>query len=198
MQTYINQLVEDLNEKAQTKIEAPNYKVLFPDHPAIDYDLDGVVAYLCSTPLSFSSTFDTQDEVFPPAEKLTNEQAQQLCDAILNLWQVNNLQVYLPDDVNIPVKNLYNQLITYWKEDGIKLMPNNGGNITLDFCTYYAESCPWGSENCTCEDNFRKMSEEMEEFKKEQENKPKDNSRKDNEREDNPKYDINDDEDLPF
>ena len=179
MQNYINGLVEDLNEKAKTKIEAPNYEVLFPDHPAVGYDLNGLIGYMSSTPIPFSDIFEMPDEVFPPAKKLTDEQAQQLCDAIMDLWQTNRLVVDLPSDVNIPVKNLYNQLITYWKEDGIQIMPTDGGFIHLDFCTYYEETCPWGSENCTCEDNFYEMEKEMEKFKKEQQEK--NNTEEDNE-----------------
>lgn len=184
MQTYITQLLEDLTEAAKTKIEAPDYKLLYPDHPAIDYDLDGLIAYQCAPRLPFSDIFNIQDEVFPPVEKLTNEQASDICEAIMNLWQVNHLQVDLPSDTNIPVANLYNELITYWKEDGIQLMPIDGGTIHLDFCTYFEESCPWGSENCTCEETFRRDAEAMEKFKAEQKNKSQSNTEND--------------EDLPF
>ncbi len=169
MQTYIDQLLEDLQEAAKTRIEAPNYKVLYPDHPSNDYEgLEDILAFECAPRNSFSSVFDIQSEVFPPFEKLTDQQAEDICEAIMNLWSVNNLQIDLPSDTNIPIKNLYNELITYWKEQGIQILPGSDGTVHMDFCTYEEESCPWGSENCTCEAQFRKEYEEREKAKKDE------------------------------
>jgi hypothetical protein len=152
MQTYINQLVEDLNEKAQTKIEAPDYKLLNPDHPAIDYGLDYMVAWECAPDLSYSEVFGIANEAFPPMEKLNEQQAEQVVEAITNLLKANNIYLSLPKRLP-PQTILYRELRKEWQEGTIRILSNDDGGMSgIEFCHYNGETCPWGMDFCTCKE----------------------------------------------
>jgi len=88
-------------------------------------------------------------EALPPPEKLTEEQAAQLNDAILKLWEVNNIGADFP--VRLPSQIvLYKEFRLKWQEATIRLLP--AGNCHLDFCYYVENECPWGMDFCTCKD----------------------------------------------
>jgi hypothetical protein len=150
MQTYINQLVEDLNEKAQTKIEVPDYKALNPNNPALKAGLDYLVAWETAPYLTYFEVFGIANEAFPPVEKLNEEQAKQVVEAIVNLLEVNNIEVGFPE--NIPSYSiLYFELRKEWQGRKMRIMPDDDGTI-IDFCHYNGETCPWGMDFCTCKD----------------------------------------------
>ncbi|WP_338765167.1 hypothetical protein WAF17_01095 [Bernardetia sp. ABR2-2B] len=151
MQQYINQLVEDLDEKSQTKIEAPDYTLLNPDHPAIEYGLDYLVAWECAPDLTYSEVFEIPNEAFPPAKMLNDKQAKQVFDAIVNLLRVNNIELSLPECLPSFLV-LYRELRREWKEGSIRIMPDDDGRTHIDFCHYNGKTCPWGMDFCTCKD----------------------------------------------
>lgn len=43
MKNYIEQLLTDMKKAEQNLPSRPNYKVLYPDHPAHDYGLEHIV-----------------------------------------------------------------------------------------------------------------------------------------------------------
>jgi len=166
MQTYINQLVEDLNEKAQTKIEAPDYKLLNPDHPALEAGLDYLVAWERAPYLTYFEVFGIANEAFPAVEKLNEEQAKQVVEAIVNLLEVNDIKAGFPK--HFPSYSiLYYELRKEWQSRKIRIMPDEDGVTIIDFCHYNGETCPWGMDFCTCKDEEWYLTKE--ELEKEQE-----------------------------
>lgn len=149
MEPYITQLIEDLEKVAQERLECPDYTILNPDHPAIDYGLDYVVALECAPDLPFYEAFGIPAEAFPPPEQLSEEQAQKVNQAILKLWEVNHVFANLPEKLPSQLI-LYRELRKRWQEDTIRVLPD--GNTHIEFCHYVVGSCPWGMDFCTCKD----------------------------------------------
>ncbi len=123
--------------------------MLNPDHPAIDYGLDYIVAWECAPDEQMPDVFGINAAAFPPPEKLTEEQALRINQAILKLWEVNHILADLPEKLPSHLI-LYRELRKKWQEDTIRIMP--GGNMHLEFCYYVPEECPWGMDFCTCKD----------------------------------------------
>lgn len=149
MQTYISQLLEDLELATQKTIPIPDYTLLNPNHPAVEYGLDYIVAWECAPQESMSSAFGISSEAFPPPEMLTEEQAEKVCTAILKLWEANRIIADLPK--TLPASTIvYGVLRDRWQGEGIQLLPE--GHLHLEFCYYEPEHCPWGMDFCMCKD----------------------------------------------
>ncbi len=148
MQNYLNQLVEDI-EKAQAK-SAPNYALLHPNHPALDYGLDYIVEWEMAERTTFADFFSMAVEAFPPAERLTETQQKQVIEASLELWAKNRMNVVcLPEDA--PTEKIYTFIVKMWRE--YKTHSTSNGTF-LDYwciCDLDLENCFWG-EHCTCKD----------------------------------------------
>lgn len=160
MQTYLSQLLEDLELASQKPIEIPDYTLLNPNHPAVEYGLDYIVAWECAPDLPMSEAFGFPAEAFPPPEQLTEEQAAQLNTAILKLWEVNNIIADLPEV--LPAQQVvYGEFRKKWQESTIQLLPE--GHLHLEFCYYVQNECPWGMDFCTCknEDWYNEDIEDM-------------------------------------
>ncbi len=149
MEQYTIQLIEDLEKIAQKPLECPDYTLLFPDHPALKHGLDYIVAWECAPDISFQNGFGIIHEAFPPVEQLTEVQAQRINQAILKLWEVNNLFAKLPEKLPSQLI-LYRELRNMWQKGTFRLLPD--GNTEIDFCHYVEGSCPWGIDFCTCKD----------------------------------------------
>lgn len=147
MQTYISQLLEDLENASQNPVKIPDYKILNPNHPAIDYGLDYIVGWECAPYISMADAFGIAAEAFPPPEQLNEEQAEQLINAILKLWEVNNI---IADFLEImpPTIVIYRVLRKKWQESKIQLLSE--GYLHLEFCSYEPQECPWGIDFCYC------------------------------------------------
>ncbi|MEM6298130.1 MAG: hypothetical protein AAF740_05510 [Bacteroidota bacterium] len=149
MEEYIKQLVEDLTTMAKTPLECPDYKLLYPNHPAIKAGLDYILAWEVAPDIPMTEAFDLLPETFPHPEQLKETQATRLNQAIINLWEANRIFVSVPERVPSQLI-VYRELRDLWQTGTIRLLPN--GNTTLGFCSYEAETCPWGEEFCTCKD----------------------------------------------
>ncbi len=75
MQTYINQLVEDLLQAAATKVPIPDYTLLHPNHHALEPQyggmLDYIVAWETAPDEPMTKVFGIVAEAFPPPEQLS-------------------------------------------------------------------------------------------------------------------------------
>lgn len=149
MQNYISQLCEDLELASQKPVEIPDYKLLNPNHPAVDYGLDYIVAWECAPDTPIHEAFGFPVEAFPPPEQLTEAQATQLNEAILKLWEANNVIADLPTRLPSQLV-LYKELRLKWQDSTVRLLPD--GEMHLDFCYYVEGECPWGMDFCTCKD----------------------------------------------
>lgn len=153
MQTYIKQLLTDLQAAQTRQPVKPDYKVLYPDHPANDPMYKGVMDYMIewenAPEWKMDDLFEIKGEAFPPAEKLSEAQAEQLVHQILELWSSFNLQAEVWDD-DIPIKLVYTVLVNFWKTETVQYV--SVGTLHLEFCSYELESCPWGEQYCSCKE----------------------------------------------
>jgi len=86
-------------------------------------------------------------KMFPPSDRLNEDQLQIMVKEILKLWNAYNFHPTLPE--NLPPKFAYDILVDHfdktieWVSEGI---------IGIEFCSYEPENCPFPSEYCMCKD----------------------------------------------
>ena len=155
MEKYLAQLIEDLKALQRDPSE-PWYKPS-PDASAVESDLDrlddsddemdfaDVERYLSGDyEQKISGIFDLRPEQFPPAERLTDDQMQDLCAAYTALLSSWSIGVSIPE--GIPIEVAYKTLVgTLDREAFI----SDTGFVTLEFCSYDPEDCPFG-QWCDC------------------------------------------------
>jgi hypothetical protein len=153
MQKYITQLLTDLKAAQKDKPEKVDYKLLHPDHPAASPEYKGYLDYIIEWETApewkMDDLFGIKGDAFPPLEKLNDEQINQLVDGILELWASFNIDAVILDD-RISARMIYPVLVNHWKTETIQYISE--GTLHLEFCHYVEESCPWGSEYCTCKE----------------------------------------------
>ena len=138
MQTYITQLIEDLTA-AQNKehISTPEN---FEDY------IDEVERYLSGDgEQSIRDIIGIQEECFPPADRLTQQQLKTVSDAYMECIESWNICIDLPD--NLPVSLKYTLLTGTLKQ---KVVVMDSGVTHLELCNYESESCPFGIDFCRC------------------------------------------------
>ena len=162
MQNYISQLLSDL-ENAKKNIPPPvDYKLLYPDHPAFSYGLEYIVEWEMAPDSSMDDLFGIKAEQLPPDDKLSEGQAEQLVQAILELWGTFNIGADIPNE-DIPALLIYKVLRNRWETGTARYMSE--GMTHLEFCHYVPEECPWGMEFCQCKEFANESTEEEDEMK---------------------------------
>jgi hypothetical protein len=157
MQTYITQLLADLKAaESRERPTKPDYKILYPDHPAADPQYEGELDHIIEWEMGIvykpAELFGIEAEAFPPAEKLTETEIESLIDGILSLWAAYNITVDFPENGDPTV--LYNWLLNKWTtggEDGGFPLMDEYGHYGMETCHYDPTDCIWG-EACTCTD----------------------------------------------
>ena len=160
MQKYVNQLIADLKAAKNNIPEKPNVRVLYPDHPALEYGLDYIAEWECAPAVSMNDLFGIDAVVFPDAAKLSVEEMEALTDAILELWGAFNFAADFPDEV--PIHLAYTALVKKWREGMVHYASEGVGH--LEFCDYEPSRCPWGMEHCSCKE-FADDDMDMEKYK---------------------------------
>ncbi len=163
MKKYITQLLADLKSAEKNIPPTPNYKVLYPDHPAHDYDLEHIVAWECTPFQTMSELFGIESDAFPPEDKLTDRQVSCLTKGIRSLWLAFGSDVAVPKGT--PRRRLYNILIDAWRNEPMQYIPNDGGFSTFEFCNANPETCKWG-EYCGCIEMAKQWEKDYEDFNK--------------------------------
>jgi hypothetical protein len=148
MQKYVTQLLEDLAAAKGNLPPKPNVRVLYPDHPALDFGLDYIAEWECAPSVRMNDLFGIDAVVFPDANKLSDEQLSQLIEAILELWATFHFEAVIPDET--PLNLVYSALVKKWREDPVQYVSE--GVSGLEFCHYEPTECPWGMEHCSCKD----------------------------------------------
>jgi hypothetical protein len=141
MQAYISYLLSDIEAAKRPPEEAP------PESQSLEEHLAAVERWLESDPahtLSYYCGLTT--EVFPPTEKLTEAQRQDICNALLELLHTWNLDVHLPDD--LPLEMAYPLMVSILDQ---KVDVMDSGTCTIEFCSYAPSGCIFG-EHCMCKD----------------------------------------------
>jgi hypothetical protein len=164
MKNYINQLLDDLKQAEQNIPPTPNYKLLYPDHPAHDFGLEYIVAWECTPEQPMQELFGIPPEAFPPPEKLTRTQMKSLNQGIIDLWAAFGIGVDIPDKATI--LQCYKVFTKSWKEDGIQYFsPEMGGFSSMSFCNSDVETCSW-EKFCSCKKYVKEWEKDYEDFTK--------------------------------
>lgn len=145
MQLYLQQLLEDLQAAHKPETDFVT--------PALTED-EGIEAHFAEVERYLSGEYDQRigdvleliPEQFPPAERLTIEQMQQVAKAFTALLFSWNITTDLPDE--LPIEVTYPLLITALDK---KVYLIDGGFVTIEFCSYAPWDCPFG-EVCKCKD----------------------------------------------
>ncbi|MEZ4777204.1 MAG: hypothetical protein R3D00_28770 [Bacteroidia bacterium] len=145
MNTYVNQLCEDLRSHHGKFPTLPNIRAISPYSDFPDF-MEGPMMFLFGPKYEMADLFEISPEAFPPVEKLSAEHIRQISDAILGLWESLNIYADLPKGV--PAEKIYQQLVHKWAESPIPVLPF--GQVHLEFCDYESSDCPWGDEYCRC------------------------------------------------
>jgi len=154
MQRYVEQLVGDMRNAAS---KAP--KVTLPDDRTNPEYLESLEN---SPAITMSKLFGLSKEIFPPSDKLSSENINQLAAEFHALWKAYSIEPIFPD--KLPEKRQYELFVEQLKE---KFQYWSGWTHTWEFCCYDPSKCPFGSEYCWCKDHIDEWEKDWEEFLKE-------------------------------
>ena len=141
IQPYVNYLIGDI---AAAEREGGNNCV------AISSEEDFVKHFLeiekfAEEPMqTFGQLCGMKREEFPPADKLSIRQMQQINKAFHKLLETWNCMAIIPE--KFPVTSHYRLLLSLLDE---KMHVMNGGTMCFDFCTGESEGCALG-DFCSC------------------------------------------------
>ncbi len=151
METYIGQLVEDM-EAAQRPEQEHNWS----DEPwSLERHFAEIERWIAGEEPdhTFSYYCEMNIEQFPPAEQLTDQQLQRVCNAFQQLLASWNLEISIPEAV--PLRIAYPFIVGVLTE---KVQIVTDGLIGIEVCTANPASCPFAAY-CICATDF---SEEQE------------------------------------
>lgn len=146
MTRYLHQLLDELRAARGRRPPSVDYRLLHSEYGDVPDDLRYVVEWELAPERPLPDLFGIPAEAFPPPEQLSEEQAGQVVEGILELWRAWDIYADIPKGV--PVPTVYRVLHRYWKEETIHWVSD--GMITLEFCHYEPDECPWGKTYCTC------------------------------------------------
>ncbi len=169
METYITQLVTDINAATleQWNCNPPHfYQAGMRDamhQPPVGYvakktskskeipdDFEASIAELEKSlegkaSVTMLDHFGFIAEQFPPAEKLSEAQAQLVVEALTRLWVAFNFLPTLP--TKAPAIVFYPHMVERMTQPAM-LMKH--GVTGIEFCDYDPDECPFGREWCDC------------------------------------------------
>lgn len=147
MQNYIQQLLEILHE-AQNNRPAPRYLELPEDMEPLR-DIIELEKSLEEDEQTMENIFGVPQIYFPPENRLTDEQVQQLKNGILELWSVFHYEAdFRKGEFN--ERQQYTKLVEKWKEEMPVFRGTNG--------TWHIEMFDY--EQYWDEDKMRYLSDE--------------------------------------
>lgn len=140
MQEYLNQLIADMRHAAQNLPPKPEYYIP-PEAEGIEH----IIEWENSVDKPMHEWTGITKDVFPPPEKLSEQELVMMVDEILKLWKAYNFIADLPE--NLPVEIAYKALVDYFDKPVAWI---SEGNLHIEFCEYEPENCPWPEEFCWC------------------------------------------------
>lgn len=141
MHRYLHYLLSDIQAAHKAEMDE---ELTFPK--SFEEEMEEVERYIRGDdeqPLSYYTKL--YKEVFPPAERLSQNEIKILLEAFITMLKTWNAQVDFP--VKMPLKERYEFLRNNILEVGIT--PINSGQIHFDFCSGDASDCDWG-KYCSC------------------------------------------------
>ena len=129
MDRYIQQLIEDFKLAEENPVPEIDFGDTYEEFEKQMLELEKFETVPAKDKIGVSH------EELPPAHKMTDEQTQQLLEAMLNSLSANGTEVAFPGD-GIPVKLAYTELRDHFKE-GFYAMPG----WTIDFCSGWCPDC---------------------------------------------------------
>ncbi len=136
MKRYITQLIEKLKVAAREHRDLNLSQQKDPN--ADDFLESEIYIELEDNMEGGESIFGIQQIEFPPAEKLTEEEAGAVYNAMVDLLKCINNEVVLPEIM--PLKSKYKLLTDIW-DKGFPDFKGTSGTYYHDFCTGSPEDC---------------------------------------------------------
>lgn len=141
MQQYLHYLLSDIQaaHKAEMDVE-----LTFPK--TFEEEMEEVERYISGEgeqPLSYFTKLNK--EVFPPAERLNQNEIKIVLDAFVTMLETWNAFIDFPK--KMPLSDRYKFLRNNVLE--VNFTPIKSGHIYFDFCSGYAPDCKWESY-CNC------------------------------------------------
>ena len=148
MQKYVDQLILDIQNAERPEEEKKHDTAVLTDEEAMAKHFEDVERWLEGEEPAhtFSYYCDLQKEIFPPADKLTLPQTEQIITAFNRLLFTWNLSAGIIEE--LPRDKYYTLLISVLDE---KTDIVDDGFLVFEFCNYHSPTCPYG-EYCTCKE----------------------------------------------
>ena len=140
MQSYLNQLIEDMHLSA-TRV--PQSKI-----PEGTFDEDYMMELEEMEDQPMSVLFGLTIEQFPPSDKLTSEQLTLMADEFGQLWAAYSFFPDFPE--GLPARRRY-EIMREYLDQGCRYWPGGWEHI-FDFCNCDPDNCIYGDEFCRCKD----------------------------------------------
>ena len=152
MQNYLNYLLADMRNLAAAPLEPRKY---VNDSGIDDPDgvLDGVMEYMQAPENSMAAIFGLRKEEFPPAEKLSDAQIDELVAAFGQLWGAFHFMFSFPKKAT--ARTRYEFFVKYLDHKTVHATHPNA-MIGIEFCDYNTEQCPFGKEICSCLESYER------------------------------------------
>ena len=140
MHHYLTHLISEMRRDAE---RVPKSQI-----PEETFDPDYMIELGESAEKPMSQWFGIGKEVFPPSEKLTDEQLRLIASEFEQLWAAYSFEPNFPDE--LPVKRRY-ELMREYLDHPCQHWPG-GWVLHYEFCDYEPGNCPFGTEFCRCKD----------------------------------------------
>lgn len=144
MSPYLHQLLADIRAAHRPPEEADQ-----SESPSLDAHFAEVEAWLAGEMEEGTHTFGwhcgLETIQFPPVEKLTGAQMDELVQALDCLLFSWNIFTDIPDGV--PVETAYRLLVGVL-DRSVTIV--SSGMIGIEFCQYEVQECPFGESWCSC------------------------------------------------
>ncbi|MEQ8702742.1 MAG: hypothetical protein RIC19_02420 [Phaeodactylibacter sp.] len=142
MDKYINYLLADI---AAATVNLPVHVLSFDDEEDIPFITAEEEAKTASRK-ALASVVGLKTEWFPPVERLSETQIQQVTEALTDCLDAHSFIVNFPAGLPAPIR--YRVLLAELKKE----VPVLQYNIwQLDFCDYKPKGCPFGEAFCQCQ-----------------------------------------------
>lgn len=153
MQKYVNQLIEDIEEIIEWKIEGKTLQKI----DSFEEQMEEVEKYISTRPSKTFGDYTGLTKIqFPPPERLSFQQMNELANALDRLLFTFHIRANLPEI--LPVAVAYQALVDLLDR---AVMIMNRGLMGIEFCSYDCQNCPWDLAYCTCIEHADEAGKEM-------------------------------------